>query len=67
MHLLTNKMADDQESEVVVIEEKGENLVLCLGNLLYSASQKVAAETKETENKQTQVMKGFNGKKFGFP
>lgn len=48
-------MAEDQEAEAVVMEEGGENLVLCLGNLLNSASQKVTAGTNAPEATQTQV------------
>ena len=48
-------IAEDQESNALLVEQSGENLVLCLGNLLNSASQKTAAETNQTEGLPSQV------------
>lgn len=48
--------AEDQESEAVLVEQGGENLVLCLGNLLDSASQKTIKETNQQVEQQSQVL-----------
>jgi len=47
---------DGHEDEAVLVEQGGENLVLCLGNLLNSASQKTATELNQPEEQQTQVL-----------
>ncbi|XP_022809688.1 uncharacterized protein LOC111346681 [Stylophora pistillata] len=60
--LLRSKTNEDYGSESVLVEQGGENLVLSLGNILNSASQKASvidkkAETSETQSKSENVSK----------
>ena len=56
--LLRDKTEEDYDSESVLIERGGENLVLSLGNILNSASQKarVIDKTAQTSEIQSKVI-----------
>ena len=52
--LLRDKTEEDYDSESVLIERGGENLVLSLGNILNSASQKASVIDQNEENSEKQ-------------
>ena len=52
--LLRSKTNEDYGSESVLVEQGGENLVLSLGNILNSASQKASVIDKKAETSETQ-------------